>query len=283
MFDWDDIRLFLAVSRTGTVRGAAKQLSLTHATVSRRLHQLEEKLGTTLFDRTSTRHILTEAGQNILETAQEVEAGMARIDRMAFARDSRLAGLVRLSMLDSLYLAIVQPFLGRFQARHPMIEIELITTDYLSNLAQREADIVVRITKTPPDSALGRKLADSPLACYAAEGYLADRPKLDRWIALTHEPARQPILSARTVLTANSLIIARDHIRDGLGIGLLPCFLGDQTEGVTRMPGIDPIPDMEIWALMHPDIKNVPRIRSAMDFLYEIFDEQRVLIEGSAY
>ena len=283
MFDWDDIRLFLAVSRTGTVRGAAQKLGLTHATVSRRLHQFEEKLGAQLFDRTSTRHLLTATGHLVLENAKQAESHMAAIDRTAFARDSRLAGKVRLSMLESLYLAVLAPELPRFYAQHPLIELELHTTDLISNLAQREADIVIRITRTPPESAVGRKLADSPLRIYGAPDYMEDRPDLDNWIALTHEPARKPPLPARTILTANSLTVAQGLLEAGAGLGKLPCFLGDGNPKLRPLPDYPLEPDMEIWGLMHPDLKESPRVRALMDFIYEIFDADRTRIEGSAF
>ena len=283
MFDWDDIRLFLAVSRTGTVRGAAQKLGLTHATVSRRLHQLEEKLGAQLFDRTSTKHVLTATGHRVLEDAIEAESHMAAIDRTAFAQDRRLAGKIRLSMLESLYLAVLAPALPRFFEHHPLIEIDLITTDLISNLAQREADIVIRITRTPPETALGRKLADSPLKVYGAPAYLENRPELDRWIALTHEPARIPPMPARTILTANSLITAQGLIEAGSGLGKLPCFLGDGNPKLTALSEYELEPDMEIWGLMHPDLKDSPKVRALMDFIYEVFDKERARIDGSAF
>ena len=105
---------------------------------------------------------------------------MAEIDRRAFAQDTRMAGPVRLSVSESFFQSILHPCLTAFQTRYPMIEIELTSTDRLSNLGKREADIVVRITNTPPESAYGRRIAASPLACYGSKSYLENRPRLDR-------------------------------------------------------------------------------------------------------
>lgn len=280
MFDWDDIQVFLAVAKTGTVRGASRDLGITHATVSRRLHQLEDKLDAQLFDRTSTKHQLSTVGLSVHSAALKARENMAEISRLAFAQDTRLAGIVKFSVLESLYMAVLHPYLKEFQLQNPLIEIELITTEQLKNLAQREADIVIRITTNPPDHAYGRKLANSPLACYASPEYLKNRPELDCWVALEHEPANKPTIPARTILTSNSLTVAAETIKSGRGIGLLPCFMGDNDPGLVRMPNSKLIPDMEIWALMHEDVQNTPRVRLLMDFIYDVFSKEKDRIEG---
>lgn len=280
MFDWDDIQVFLAVANTGTVRGASRELGITHATVSRRLHQLEDKLGAQLFDRTSTKHQLSKVGLSIHSAAQRAKESMAEIDRLAFAQDTRLAGIVRLSILESLYISVLHPYLCTFQQQNPLIEIDLITTERLKNLAQREADIVIRITTTPPDHAYGRKLANSPLTCYTSARYLENRPELDCWVALEHQPANKPPFPARTVLTANSLVVAAETIKSGAGIGMLPCFIGDNDPDLMRLPKSSLIPDMEIWALMHEDVQHTPRVRLLMDFIYDVFSKEKNRIEG---
>ncbi|MEH6475739.1 MAG: LysR family transcriptional regulator [Sneathiella sp.] len=280
MFNWDDIQVFLAVTRAGTVRGAAKELGVTHATISRRLRELEKRLGSELFERSSTRHKLSTAGHSIFDAAVRAQENMAEIDRRAFAQDRSLAGKVKLSVLESLYMAVLNERFHQFHTENPLIEVELITSEQLKNLAQREADIVIRITNSPPEQAFGRKLANSPLACYASVDYLANRPELDRWVALEHETAREPIIPARLVMTTNSLNVSAETIRQGTGLGLLPCFIGDKSPDLVRVPGTPLIPDMEIWALMHADVQNTPRVRALINFIYDVFDSERDLIEG---
>lgn len=280
MFNWDDVKVFLAVTRERTVRGAARELGVTHATVSRRLRGLEDKLGSQLFERTSDGQVLTPMGLEILSVAEQVEEKIGEIDRRAFAQDKRLSGMVRLSVSDSLFLSVLHPCVKSFQTQFPMIEIELISTHDLSSLSRRHADIVVRITKKPPESAYGKKVADSPLACFASPSYLLKRPAPDRWIALTYEPAFEAIVPARRVLAATSDLAAAQLIRSGLGIGLLPCFLGDSDSGLRRVPGTDPKPDMDIWVLVHEDLRATPRVRVLMDHLYVALEENKDLIEG---
>ncbi len=208
MLDWDDLRVYLAVVRAGSVRGAAKLIGKTHATVSRHIRSLEGELGSPLFERKREGQCLTSLGQRILPLAEKMEASVASIDRVAFSEDTGLAGSVKLSLSESLYIALLYKPIDDFMRRFPMIDLEIIASDYLSSLAMRDADVVIRITRDPPESAYGRKLADSPLAAYASKGYLVDRPQLDRWIALKYEPARRPVIPARVVAHANSPAVA---------------------------------------------------------------------------
>ena len=280
MFDWDDIRVFLAIARTGTIRAAARGLGLTHSTVSRRLHGLEERLGATLFERTIEGHGLSAAGNAIMATAQAIEKEMATINRQVFAQDTRLAGTVRLSIHDILFHAILHPALRDFQKKFPMIELEINISGQLANLAQREADLVVRATKTPPQSAVGRKLATSPLAVFASKSYLKNRPKLDRWIKLTYGPSEIPPLPARTVVTVDNAHATARLIADGVGMGTLPCYQGDSFPGLYRVPETDLIPDLDMWMLIHADLRKTPRVRALLNHLYEVLEEAKDLIEG---
>ena len=280
MFDWDDIKVFLAVSRSNTIRGAARSLGTTHATVARRLKTLESRLGSALFERHKDGHRLTEAGRSVMTIAEDTERQMGEIGRRAFGHDLRLAGTVRISVSVGLYLFILGRFMPRFAEQYPMLDIDIIATDQIINLAKRETDIAIRVTKNPPVSAVGRKLADSPLGVFASPAYLASRPALDRWVSLKYEPASRPVLPARVVARTNSAVVAQQMICDGLGIGLLPCFVGDNNPMLVRVPGTEPIADNEVWLLTHADIHKNRRVRVCVDFLYSLFGEMEAAISG---
>lgn len=280
MTNWDNIRVFLAIARIGSVRGAAKHIGTTHATVSRRIRVLEEELGSSLFERLREGQCLTELGRRIMPWAEKLEENFATINRLAFSADTGLAGSVRLSLPESLYMALLYKPIDGFMRQYPMIDLELVATDQLSNLSQREADVVIRITRNPPEAAYGRRMANSPLAAYASQEYLNDRPKRDRWIALDYEPAKKPVIPARVVAHANSPALAQQLIRLGQGIGLLPCYLGDTDKALCRVPEVDLIPDMQVWILTHSDVRSNPRVRVLMDHLYQALDEYRLIIEG---
>ncbi len=282
MKNWDDLKVFHAMQGARSIREAAATLKTTHSTLSRRLRALEEELGNTLFERGRDGYELTPFGQSILTFSQEIAAHFEAIDRMVFANNATLAGPLRVSMLDEVYSYVLADALGAFMQDHPMIDLSLETTTGLSDLARREADVIVRITKSPPEQAVGRKVADSPLAGYASPDYLADRPARDRWVALEYPPARAPLNGARVVMTAGKLEVAATAIAQGQGFGLLPCFVGDSHAGLVRVPEIPPRPDVEIWVLTHLDVRSHPRVRALMDHLYHAFAGQRRRIEGLA-
>ncbi|MGH1415118.1 MAG: LysR family transcriptional regulator [Pelagimonas sp.] len=279
--DWDDLRIFLAVVRAGSVRGAARSLNKTHATVSRHLQSLHDVLGSPLLERRKEGQCLTDLGQRILPLAEDIEAKVAKIDRMSFSADTGLAGPVTISMLESLYLSVLDKPIDAFMERYPMISLKIIATDELSELAWRDADVVVRLTRSPPETAYGKKVAESPLALYAAPAYLKNRPKRDCWIAFDWRPARQPLGSARTVANASTMGAAARLIEMGRGIGMLPCFFGDAQSGLVRLPELAPKEDLQIWVLTHEDLRKNPRVRALMDHLYDAFEDLKPRIEGA--
>lgn len=278
--DWDDLRVFLAVVRAGSVRGAAKQIGKTHATVSRHIRSLQDALGNAVLERRREGQCLTELGSRILPHAEQVEENVAAIDRAAFSADTGLAGSVKLSLSESLYTALLHQSIDEFMQRYPMIELTIVATDNLVKLAMRDADVIIRITTNPPEAAYGRKLADSPLAVYASPEYLQSRPGVDRWIAFDHEPARAPLIPARVVANVDTPALAAKMIAMGQGIGILPCYVGDTDAGLMRVDGMNSIPDMQIWGLTHDDLRPNPRVRVLLDHFYEAFETLRPVIEG---
>ncbi len=280
MENWDNLRVFLSVARNDSIRKAAIALGITHATVSRRITVLEEHLGNPLFERTQQGQCLTPLGQRLLPLAEAMEGDVAEINRLAFSADTGLSGPVKLSLSESLYLGLLHKPIDDFMKRFPMIKLDIIASDLISNLAQREADVVIRITRNPPDSAYGRKMADSPLALYASQKYLANRPVPDQWVAMDYEPARKPVLSAHVIAHVSSPTLAARLIKSGHGVGLLPCYLGDTDPGLKRVLEVDLIPDMQIWVLTHQDVRANPRVRVLMDHLYQAFQACRPIIEG---
>jgi len=280
MKNWDDLRIFQALAGAHSIREAAALIGTTHATVSRRIRALEEELGNTLFERARDGISLTVFGQGVLTFAENASENVAAIDRLAFSKEGSLAGPVRFSLLEDLYSFVLAEPIDAFMIRHPMIELIVDTTADLSDLGRREADVIVRITRSPPEQAFGRKVADSPLAAYASQSYLDNRPKIDRWIALDYPPTISPLLQARPTFRANSLSVVAKTLQLGQGVGLLPCFVGENCPELVRLSEVSLIPDMEIWVLTHEDVRHNPRVRALMDYLYQAFSTHRSLIEG---
>ncbi len=280
MFNWNDLKIFLAISRSGSVRGAAKDLGTTHATLSRRLKSLEEELASPLFERGRNGALLTPFGEKIKSSAERAEKAMEEVDRIAFSEEAALYGPVKLSMYEELYTSLLSQDLALFQTQNPGIELEIMTSETMSNLDKREADIALRITKTPPLGAVGRKMSDSPLAVYASTDYLGNRPREDRWIYTSYEAVSGRLPRGTVAGKSNSARVARYMIREGTGIGLLPCFIGDTDPELQRLPGSSLVADNEIWALVHSDTRKNPRVRVLLDFIYKIFAGHRPVLEG---
>ena len=265
-----------------SVRAAAINLGTTHATVSRRIRALEEDLGGMLFERRQEGFELTAFGQSLVDLTEEIAASVHAIDRTAFGQESSVAGLVRLSAMEELYAKLLAAPIAEFLTQHPSIELNVETTAGLKNLNRREADIIVRITREPPENAVGRMVAQSPLAIYATPGYLDNRPGVDRWIALDYAPALKPVLGARTAFVGSTVSVVAQMLRQGQGIGYLPCFEGENDPALVRVPEFELLPDMEIWVLTHADLRDNPRVRVLLDLLYRTFAQHRSWIEGHA-
>ncbi|MBS9716474.1 LysR family transcriptional regulator [Pseudohalocynthiibacter aestuariivivens] len=281
MKNWDDLRFFRALVGARSIRAAAADLQTTHATVSRRVRTLEEELGNTLFERGRDGFKLTEFGRKIQTFADAVADNTSAIDRLSFAQGGSLAGPLRLSLLEDLYTFALHDHIDEFMTQHPMIKLELITTAELSNLNRREADVVIRLTQSPPEYTYGRKVAESPLAVYASQSYLDNRPSLDRWIALDYAPTLAPYIPARPAFLSPSLSVVASVLRHGQGIGLLPCFIGEKDPDLRRLLEFDLIADLQIWVLTHQDLRHNPRVRALIEHLYSSFSQIRNVIEGT--
>lgn len=280
MIDWDDIRVFLAIERSGTVRGAARELGVTHATVARRIGKLEADLETQLFERLPNGQRPTQAAAAITQTAHKIDAMVARLAREVYALDQQASGIVRVSMPESLAARLVTPRLPEFCERFPEVELELSLTNALLSLTHRETDIAVRLGQQPPEDVIARKLASSPLCVFAARDYLDAPPARDRWVNLDYPPAAALAPDAPASATISGLLAMVHALENGLGRGVLPCFLGDHSALLRRVPGAQPVADLSLWLLIHPDVRQVRRVREVSAFLVELFATHRDVIEG---
>ncbi|WP_193367031.1 LysR family transcriptional regulator [Pelagibius marinus] len=284
-----DLRTLLAIAREGTLAGAARRLRVNHSTVFRRLGTIEARLGTRLFERQGGNYVTTTAGEDLLRTAERVEAEVEALERRLSGQDLRLTGSLRLTAPDDLAEVIVLPVLKTFSQRYPDITVELIVDNRMLNLTRREADIAVRPTRRPPETLAGRRIAKVASAVYAAASAAAGKRWADqRWVAW-EEGAGPPLwvrwLNDNTdrhaiAYRSNSLLNQASAVRAGLGLGLLPCFLGDSDEGLQRVAPPPPELNTELWLLTHPDLQRTARIRVLLDLLYDRLRHQRALFEG---
>jgi len=283
--DWDDLRFFLALCREGTVSRAGRRLDVNHTTVARRITALESTLGTRLFDRTPDGYAMTQAAENIYDDVLAMEQHAQAVDRTTYGRDAELQGPLKLTAPYDVANRLIVPELKRFQKDYPGIDLELLTTTGLVDLAAREADIAVRLTPKPPEYLVGREVVPLRHGVYGTLGYLrrmGERPDviLFRTESGSPEWVRRLSPDARIVLRTDNLTTVRSAVAAGLGLARMPCFEADLDRSLRRVD-IDLTPsDWGVWILNHVDLRSTARVRVCREFLIEIIEKRRELILG---
>jgi DNA-binding transcriptional LysR family regulator len=170
--NWDDLRYYLALAQERRLSAAGRALGVKHTTVARRIDALEAQLGTRLFDRSAEGYSMTQAGENLYQHALVMEEQALAVQREIIGLDAQLAGPLKLTAPYNLLCLMIVPVLHRLQRAYPGIEVELIGTTGLLDLAARQADIALRFTATPPDYLIGRKIMPMYHGIYASRTYL---------------------------------------------------------------------------------------------------------------
>jgi len=292
LLDWDDLRVVLTVARQGTLSGAARTLSVTHSTVFRRLGAIEEKVGVRLFERFRDGYSPTPAGETAAATGGRLENEVLTLERRLSGQDLRPSGTVRITTTDTLG-TILMRHLPAMRATHPEIQVEIAISNAMANLTRREAEIAIRPTLEPPEILVGRRVADIAHAIYGSRAYLSRHEDKDLsahdWIALDDALAstvigrwiHENLSTAHITCRVDALPALRDAALAGLGLALLPCYLGDRASGLRRLtPKALAEPRSALWLLTHEDLRRTARIRATLDFLAKALASERALLEG---
>lgn len=290
MLDWNDLRFVLETARQGGISGAARVLGVNHTTVARRITAAETALGARLFDRLASGYVPTESGRDAVAAAEAMERNGAALERTVAARDTGLHGPLTVTAPQLLIERALAPVLQAFVSEHPGVDLRLQATNDVLNLAQREADVAIRISNNPAPSLIGQRVIDQRAAVYAKPGLIARDPggaaPLD-WIRFTHWPgppqsirAVRPNLTVR--LSVDDMMAAIGAARAGMGATRMACFLGDTDPLLARVPDLPDFPYDPIWVLTHPDLRAVPRIRAFVDFATSRLRALRPLFEGAS-
>ncbi|WP_233237873.1 LysR family transcriptional regulator [Bordetella sp. LUAb4] len=280
MFDWENLRHFLAVGRAGTLSGAARALGVDHATVSRRLAALETQVQAVLVERLPRACRLTPTGLQVLEQAKAMEMAAFSIERLARGSQMGLKGRVSLSAPPVLATHFLAAHMVNFQAAYPGIQLSVSSEAGRVSLARGEADVALRMARPTEASSVARRIGRMPFALYASRHYPALRePKQWAFIAYEQRYGRLPLArwlreAAGTrpihceLSDSNSHLIA---VRSGAGVAALPCFLGDGDKTLVRLesPATSFCPDL--WLVTHRDLKRAKSVRAVMDYWAETF------------
>ena len=296
MFNWEDLKYFLAVAHHGSTIAAGKALGLSQSTVQRRLDELQRRLNRTLVTRQASGYRLTEFGQTMLPYAERIEAAIADFSRRAADVAQDMKGVIRVTCPEPIVARLTQSgIIERFQAAYPGLRVEFVMSDRYLDLSSGEVDVAFRSGDTD-DELVGRKIAESIWAVYASPDYVArhGRPErvedlskhllvgLDgafanhRAVTWLKEVAPEATMAARI----NSVLGLVSAVKSGVGIGPLPIALGDAEPELIRVLG--PIPELtRSWRILtHPDLRRVPRIAAFFDFIAGQRDELRPILTG---
>lgn len=289
--DWSDLQYFLAVAQGGSVSQAARALKVNHSTVLRRLQRLEQQLGAALFQRLPGGYVLTSAGEELVGRLAPVGEQIESAERQLLGQDLHIRGSIRLTSTDTLFASLLMPLLAEFRRLHPGVSLQLVSNNSFLSLTQREADIAVRGSNTPPENLIGRRVGRIQTALYGASAYLAEQPahlalSEHLWVgpdeSLAHLEqaawlaARIP--AAQVVARSDSLVGMLECVRQGMGVGLLLCPLAEAHAELERLAEPEPALDTQVWLLSHPDLRKVARIRALSDFLYQRLSEDPRLL-----
>lgn len=278
MFDWDDLKLVLAVARAGTTLGAARRLRISQPTVVRRIAAFEQATGTELFDRRRTGYALTDTGREVLPLAEAAEAAMTRIDEALASRSRRLAGTIRVTAAEPLANLFLAPAVVAFRRTHPDVEVQLLLTDEFIDLEAGEADVALRATidGLSDSSLVGRRLGKAPWGVYCSRAYaaqaglprsaadleghaiLGSEGKVGAFPALLWLEEVAP--RAKVVWRSNSLASLLSAVRAGLGVATLPCLLGRDDPELVKCFDAGGVSRPELWILANPKARRLSHI-----------------------
>lgn len=291
--NWNDLRYFLAVQRTGTLAGAARTLKVEHTTVSRRLAALESDLGVQLFTRAPDGFLLTDAGADLLPQAEAMERSAEAVSRQLGGRDRRVEGTVRLTTSEG-FSGFLAKRLGPLRQRHPELLVEILASNAQLDLSRGEADLALRLAPTTDPDLVARRVGSTGWSLYAAEGYvqrcgrpassddLSGHELVNFAAALSRVPGAVWLgegRGARTVLRANGLGAALNATIGGLGLGVLPCVLGDAEPALLRLT-LDLLVTCDAWLVVHRDLLRVPRVRTVREFLLDLMEREAAVLRG---
>ena len=281
--DWDDLRYVLAVSRDQSLSLAAARLGVSHTTVGRRIRAIEEAMGVRLFDRTPEAFIPTPAGQDIAGVAERMEGEVLSLEGRVLGRDAQLEGKLRVATMDMLFRRY-HSGLSTFLARYPGVGLTVTSSDEEVSLTRREADVALRMTNTPPEHLVGRKVGRvnfavfgekklvkrmGPRATYDDFPWLhwderLDMRSIDEWLR-KHAPKAKIAMR----LGVSGAMMVREAIATGIGVHFLATFDGDSDERLKRIGDPEPKFVRDVWLLTLPDLRHTSRVRAFMDHMEE--------------
>ena len=294
MFDWNDLKYFLAVARHGSTIAAGKALHASQSTVQRRLVELETRIDRKLVTRTPDGYRLTDVGQDLLPYAERIETMVRDLERHVTDAGYDDSGVIRVTCPEPIVQRMT-PLIARFHASHPKLRVEFVMSDRYLDLSKGEADVAFRSGDTD-DELVGRKIADSVWAVYASCGYIERHGKPDQvtdlaghaLVCLDESMSKHRVVTWLKQVAPDARIAARNNsilgliyaVKSGIGVGPLPTAMADAEPDLVRVLG--PIPELaRSWRLLaHPDLRRTPRVAAFFDFIVAERDSLKSILTG---
>ena len=283
-FDWSLARSFLAVLDQGSLLGAARLLRSSQPTLGRHIAELESQLGVVLFERTGRGLLPTATALQLVDAARGMEAGALQLARTLAGVQTQSTGTVRITASVPVAVQLMPPLLARMRQALPDIQVELVSSNQVSNLLRREADIALRMVRPDQSSLIARKIGEVGLGAYAHRSYLARRGALrkardllqheligsdtDPTILQGFQALGYPVTRAAFALRSDDFMVQWQAVRAGLGVGFCADYMARTDADVVRvLPGLLKIVPLPMWLAVHREIRSSRRIRAVFDFL----------------
>jgi DNA-binding transcriptional LysR family regulator len=294
MFNWDDLRSFLAVTRTESLSEAARSIGVNHTTVARRIQALEEGLEVRLFDKTPAGYILTDTGAQLLRLAEQVETTCISAQELVTAENPELAGTVRLSVPEGFGTHFLVKHLGEICEQYPRIELEIVALPQALSISKREADIAITLIEPSVGRLVVRSLTAYTLRIYGTRDYLQRSAPIERLQDLRSHRLISAIFSmpefrfldeilpdAGVSLRFKSINAQLAAVEAGLGMSLLPCYMAASSGRLTAVLPDEAKVTRTFWLSMHEDMRHVGRVAVVWDWLKRIVMTHQSVLLGN--
>lgn len=297
MFDWNDLRHLIAVSRSGSTLAAARALGVNQSTVHRRLVELERRTGLGLVRRQPAGYRLSELGETLIDHVLAVETAVENLERKIRSLKLDLEGTIRLTCPEPTVPRIAAcGLIDRFHMRYPRLVVEFVTSDRYLDLAKGEADVAFRSGEPVDERLVGRKICDSVWAVYASKSYIQKRGRPESIADLAnhaligfdgimkgHRVAKwlpTAVPDARIVSRSSSMLGAVSSVKAGVGIAPLPTTLGDAEDTLVQV--LPPVEELtRSWYLLTPpELRRTPRIAAFVDWVLDDIPALREALVG---
>jgi DNA-binding transcriptional LysR family regulator len=284
--NWEDLQFILSVAKGGSLSAAARHLGVNHTTIMRHVKEFESTYQVKLFEHRATGYVLTFESRHILASLTSIESSVAALEHSIRGDEASFEGRIRLTSTDAFCRLILPRHIVRLHQDYPQIELDLSSSNNRLDLARMDADITIRPAVSIPDDLVGEKICSLAFKVYGSKSYLSINRqvgiKTHSWLGVSETLTNSPVgawqnenVSDSIIFRADSFLSLRDAAEEGMGLAILPCFVGDLSDilvPVTLNTGV--------WVAAHMDLAGSPPMRSLLTWFAEALNEDIPLLSG---